>query len=316
MQKREQYLSRRRFLLGSSAAVAGSLLIPGRASGMVGRRRLTSHGLSGSASPAPPVPTPITGATVNPSVYQMTNWVDAANTFDSYVGYPLATTIQKIYMLEGQYYTDPLPSRMRQLASVGCQFIVCVYPSRTTDESSQLSDFLQLLNSNGIVYQAALDNEWNTKDKFTPQTYLAYWSHYAPVVQAAGVPLALMVCASSNRSEFAKIEPGFPTDPLPDVYWIDYYATGYRWNVRLARSGGLLQQAENYGVPAGLGEFGWAADGNVTMQQWNEYCYYLRRLAPRLPLGCLYWGAHGIDAVTSAQDPKIPGIRRVISAFQ
>jgi hypothetical protein len=246
----------------------------------------------------------------------MSNWVKAAKRFDSYVGYPLATTIQKIYMQEGQYYTDPLPARITELASVGCQFIICVYPSRTTDQSAQLTNFLQLLNRNGIVYQAALDNEWNTKDKFTPQAYLDYWSHYAPVVQAAGVTLALMVCASSNKTEFAKIEPGFPTNPLPETYWIDYYATGYLWGVRLHPSGGLLQQAESYGVPAGIGEFGWAAGGlPPTMQQWNEYCYYLARTASRLPLGCLYWGAYGTDAVTSASDPKVPGIRKVISAF-
>lgn len=308
----QQQLSRRKFLLGASAAVVGALLVPRGASGRVSR---SGRAVAGS------IPAPITGATVNPSAYLMSNWVKTASKFDSYVGYPLATTIQKIYMPEGTYYTKSLATRITQLASVGCQFIVCVYPSTTTDESSQLSDFLQLLNGKGIVYQAALVNEWNAKDKFaTPQAYLDYWSQYAPVVKAAGVPLANLVCASSNKAALAMIEPGFPTDPLPDVYWIDYYATAYSFNVRLDASGGLLDQAESYGVPAGVAEFGWSATGgSPTMEQWNGYCTYLAGLASRqpsrLPLGCLYWGCQGGDVVTSASDPKVPGIQQVVSAF-
>lgn len=311
-----QDLDRRTFL-GSSAAVVGGLLIPGDLFGRVSRQRLPSRGLSGTVSGARLASTTLTGATVNPTVYQMTNWVQCAKTFDSYVGYPLATTIQKFYMKEGHYPTGRLPLRITQLAKIGCQFIVCVFPSTTTDQSSQLGDFLQLLNSNGIVYQAALVNEWNCGDTFaTPQAYQDYWSQYAPVVQSAGVSVASLVLASSNRAAFAKIEPGFPTDPLPDAYWIDFYATGYGSKVRLDAPGGLLDQAENYGVPVGIAEFGWSATGlSPGIEVWNEYCPYLAGLAPRLPLGCLYWGSGTVNAVTGPDDPKIPGIRQVISAF-
>src|SRR5437764_12929771 len=218
----DQNLSRRKFLLGSCAAVVGGLLTPGGASGMVTRPRLTARGLSAWAGFGP---TPITGATVNPTVYQMTNWLQAANTFDGYVGsgYTLAKTIQKFYMVEGRYPTQ-LPLRITELAKVGCQFIICVYPSRTTDQSSQLTSYLQLLNSHGIHYQIALVNEWNCKDKFaTPQAYLDYWGRYAPVVKNAGASVASLVLATSNKAAFDKIEPGFPTPPnypLPDAYWI------------------------------------------------------------------------------------------------
>jgi hypothetical protein len=314
-----QDLSRRRFLLGSSAATAGALLASRDPSGA--GRPLSPGAQSGTAIRAmlaATTPAMITGATVNPKVYHLSNWVEGAHIFDSYVGYPLAKTIQKIYMLEGQFYKEPLPDKITGLASVGCQFIVCVYPSRTTDQSSELTTFLKLLTSKGIVYQVALTNEWNTKNKFpTPQDYLKYWKHYAPVVQAAGVPLCTLVCATSNKPRYAKIEPGFPTDPLPDRYWIDYYGTAYRFKIRL---GGLIDQAEGYGVPSGIAEFGWSAgDGSLTMEEWDKYCPYLARHAPRLKLGCLYWGdpgADGQDAVTSADDPKIPGIQHVISAFQ
>jgi TAT (twin-arginine translocation) pathway signal sequence len=309
MKMRNRDLSRRNFLLGSSAAAAGVLLIPCGPSGMVSRARLAAA-----------TPTPIRGATVAAYVYGTTNWVKAARTFDSYVRMPLATKIQKIYMHEGQYYTDPLPPHIAQLAAIGCQFIVCVYPSRTNDDSQKLATFLRLLNSKGIVYRAALVNEWNSGTKFaTPQAYLNYWHRYAPVVKAAGVPLCNLVCATCIKSNYDKIQPGFPTSPLPDQYWIDYYATGYRFKVRLDTSGGLLDQAENHGVPVGIAEFGWSAGGgSLTMEQWNNYCSYLVRLAPRLQLGCLYWGdpgRTGEDTVTSANDPKIPGIRQVMSAF-
>lgn len=300
-----QNLSRRHFLQGSSAAVAGALLIPGRS--------------RTAPRPAASTASLVTGATVAPQAYGLTSWLQAAKKLDSYIGLPLATTIQKVYMTEGQYYTDPLPGHITSLARAGCQFIICVFPSRSTDESAQLATFLQLLNSNGIVYEAALVNEWNSKNKFVnPQDYLDYWSHYAPVVQAAGVPLCCLVCATSNPTNYAKIEPGFPTSPLPDRYWIDYYATAYQYHLRLDRSGGLLDQASSEGVPAGIAEFGIGANGTAPMSVWDEFCPYLAGLAPRLPLGCLYWGSvnHSTqNVVTGSSDPKVPGIQQVIGAF-
>jgi hypothetical protein len=315
MEIRRPDLCRRRFLLGSSA-VAGALLIhhrqPGKSSQPEPRAagaRLTSASSAG-----------LTGATVNPKPYGSSNWLTGAQIFDSYVGMPLATTVQKIYMTQGQYYTDPLPSHITSLAGAGCEFIICVYPSTTTDESAQLATFLQMLNSNGIVYQAALVNEWNLAGTSfpNPQAYLDYWSHYAPVIQAAGVKVSSLVCASSTKAQYAKIQPGFPANPLPDAYWIDYYATAYYWKVRLDTPGGLLDQAQGEGVPVGIAEFGWGAGGGgkVSISTWNAYVSYLSGLAPRLPLGCLYWGSEGMDVVTGPSDQKVPGIQQVISAFQ
>src|SRR5262249_32989146 len=116
--------------------------------------------------PARPPPAEVTGATVSPWAYGITSWVQAAKRFDSYVRLPLATTIQKIYMREGEYYTGPVAVRIASLARAGCQFIICVYPSRTTDERAKLAGFFRLLRSKGIVYQAALVNEWNTGTNF------------------------------------------------------------------------------------------------------------------------------------------------------
>jgi hypothetical protein len=310
---RNRDLGRRQFLRGSTAAVAGVMLIPPAQFGTA----LIPQGQSGTVRPPArsAVRTGITGATVAPGVYGVTDWLQGAKIFDSYIGLPLAVTVQKIFLLEGQFYTDPLPSHITSLASAGCQFIICVYPSRTKDDSAKLAAFLRLLNSKGIVYQAALVNEWNCANKFADaRAYLDYWAHYAPVVKAAGVRVSSMVCASSEPAAYAKIQPGFPTNPLPDAYWIDYYATGYRFNVRLDRAGGLLDQAQSHGVKAGIAEFGWSAGGNVTMNTWNEYCPYLAHLAPRLPLGCVYWGCRGHDIVKGPDDPKVPGILQVVSS--
>jgi hypothetical protein len=308
MKMRDQDLSRRQFLWGSSAAIAAAPLM--------------LHGRTATVPrPAPrAAAAPITGATIGPAAYGITAWVQAAKMFDSFVGLPLATTIQKIYMSEGQYFTNPLPVRIRALARVGCQFIICVYPSRSTDESAKLANFLQLLNNDGIVYQVALVNEWNGQAKFaTAQAYLDYWHHYAPVVKAAGVPLCNLVVVTSYKAGEAKIQPGFPTNPLPDRYWLDYYATAYMYHLRLDKPGGLLDQAENHGVPAGIAEFGIGAHGEAPMSVWDQFCPYLVSLAPRLPLGCLYWGSVNKtrvqNVVTGPNDPKVPGIQQVIGAF-
>jgi hypothetical protein len=53
---------------------------------------------------------------------------------------------------------------------------------------------------------------------------------------------------------------------------------------------------------------------------WDEFCQYLASLAPRLPLGCVYFGSEGgygrQNVVTGPDDPKVPGIQRVMNQFQ
>ena len=201
---REQVVSRRGFLMGSSAVAAGALLTP---------RGLLSAGPRSAPRAAA---AQVTGATVNPGVYHISDWAKGAKIFDSYVDLPLATTIQKIYLKDSEYLTNPLPAHITSLASIGCQFIICFKPSKTIDETTKLAKCLQLLNQKGIVYRAVVNQEWNCSTKFTPSEYQNYWRRYAPVVKNHGVPVCNLVCASSTKSAFAKIEPGFPTKPLPD----------------------------------------------------------------------------------------------------
>jgi hypothetical protein len=136
------------------------------------------------------------------------------------------------------------------------------------------------------------------------------------VIKASGLPLCVLPLAAGPRTKFHLIKPGFPTHPLPDRYWIDYYANAYLWNIRLD---GLLRQAADFGVPAGIAEFGRGANGSAPLHIWAEYCSYLVGLMPRLRLGCLYWGSkvhpgQGQNVVRGPDDPKVPGIRRVMRA--
>ena len=48
---------------------------------------------------------------------------------------------------------------------------------------------------------------------------------------------------------------------------------------------------------------------------WEKYVPYLASLAPRMPLGCLYFGCRDMNTVTSASDRKIPGIQQVIQGW-
>src|ERR1700678_3458992 len=97
---RNRDLDRRKFLLGSSAVAAGAMLIPrGKRSTAETSTAQTSTVRAGTVHQSSTVQTParlftkgISGATVAPSVYGSTNWVQAANMFDSYVGLPLAAT--------------------------------------------------------------------------------------------------------------------------------------------------------------------------------------------------------------------------------
>jgi hypothetical protein len=158
------------------------------------------------------------GATISASAYGTSNNVDAANIFDGYVGMPLATTIEKIYLGLGEFPAKP-PVKMTQLAKAGCQFLISVKPSTTLSTSQQtaLANFLAMLNSHGLSYRVALFAECNDKG-FTVSQWLAYWSYYAPVVKDAGV--ACTYNAGCNPNSFLRaLSYSRPTPHLTSCGW-------------------------------------------------------------------------------------------------
>ena len=297
-----QDLSRREFI-GGMAGVAAVAMLP-------------------SSSSIQAAVTPLAGATVNLLSYGVGNYLKAANIYNGYVGLPLATTIQKIYMANGVLGTQP-PVKMTQLAAAGCQFMVDVRPSKTMTpaEQSRLAKFLAALTSSGMSYRILLYSECNNQAFSTPEQWQAYWSYYAPVIKDAGV--ACGYDPGCSYYSISRAETFFPSNPTPDELWMDYYATSFRSGSRVDT---LMAMAEAVGVPIGLAEWGWAA-GNTTltpmiMPWWNEYCTYLIRLASakKLTLGTIYFGSavnHAkTDVIGSSSDPRIPMIRNIANAVQ
>jgi hypothetical protein len=292
-------LSRREFL-GGAAGVAAAVALP--------------PSLSSGAGVMP-----LAGATVSTSSYGVTNSVQAARILDGYVGMPLATTIQKILLGESEFPASP-GATLTQLSAVGCQFLISVEPSMqlVPSEQTRLASYLAMLTKAGISYRVVLYSEANDTAFTTQQEWQAYWSYYAPVIQAAGISCGYN--PGCNSQSIANAEAFFPSDPKPDELWLDFYATAMRTGVRIDR---LIALAGAAGISVGLAEWGWHAGNStlnpMTMPWWTLYCNYLVHLAAGgyFQLGAIYFDeGPPIDVIRSASDPRIPGIQKISKAVQ
>jgi hypothetical protein len=267
--------------------------------------------------------TPLTGATVNPGAYNVSTYLDAASIYNSYVGLPLATTFEKVYMNHGQFGTAP-PLKMTQLAAADCQFLVSVEPSRTMTRTEQklMASWIAMLKTSGMSFRVVLYSECNDKAFKTVGEWLPYWRYYAPVIKGAGV--ACCYEPGCGGTAVSRAEAFFPSSPAPDELWMDYYATAFRGGSRLDK---LIAIAGAAGISAGLGEFGWSAGdapttNPMTMPWWDKYCVYLSQLAigGKLKLGAINFSAKAnnktVDVIKSPTDPRIPGIHEVVGAVR
>jgi hypothetical protein len=264
--------------------------------------------------------TALNGATVSLAAYGSKTYVDAADTYDGYVGLPLGTTIQKIYMPYDSFPSSP-PTKMTQLAAAGCQFIVDVRPSKTltTTNQNRLSAFLTMLTNQGFTYRVALYAESDNKAFTSAQQWFQYWSYYAPVVKAAGLLCdydpGCSIFSEANATAY------FPSNPTPDELWMDYYATAFRAGERIDS---LIALAVAAGIPSGLAEWGWSAGATtfspMTIPWWNAYCNYLIHLAGQgnMTLGAIYFNSvyqgRRTNVIGSSSDPRIPKILEVVNA--
>jgi hypothetical protein len=264
---------------------------------------------------------PLAGSTVSAESYGVHDSLRAARIADGLYKMPLATTIQKIYMAEGVYGSEP-PRQMRQLAPAGCQFVVSAKPSKKLSgtEKTRLARWLDMLTKAGMKYRVVLWQECNNSSFARFETWQTYWSYYAPVVKAAGVRCGYDAgCHVIDRAvEF------IPSHPKPDELWMDFYASAYRLGVRLDP---LLAAAQKAGISSlGLAEWGFMA-GNaifnpVTIAWWDDFCNYLVFLANRghLNLGAIFFGGIGhfglVDVITSPDDPRLPMLQRVAEAVK
>jgi hypothetical protein len=304
-------LSRREFL-GGAAGVTAAIVAP----------PLSARPAAGAPRSRAAI-TPLAGATVSPGAYHVSDNVQAAKIFDGYVGLPLGTTLQKIYLGHGSF-PEPPPSKLTSLAKAGCQFLISVEPDlkMTSSEQNRLKSWLALLTSMAISYRVVLYSEANNLAFATQAEWLAYWDFYAPVIKDAGV--ACCYDPGCNSKSLLRAESYFPVDPAPDELWMDFYGTSFRAGTRIDN---LIAQARSAGISAGLAEWGWHAGNGtyppMTLPWWNAYCAYLVNLAGQgsLSLGGVYFDASGnssttIDIISSSSDPRIPGIQSVSGAVQ
>jgi hypothetical protein len=288
-------VTRRRFLAGTAAAGAAMAvpLWPGRTSAAAVTR--------------------VSGASVAPQSYGYAYWPAAAKRFDGYIGMPLGVTAQKVYLSRGIFPASP-GSQMKQLSRLGCQFLVSVKPDPSTDQSAKLAAYLKMLDAHGISYRVLLWQELNQRQAFqSGASWQAYWSQYAPVVHGQGKRCCYNPLCSPERGALASA--WWPADPPPDEVWLDYYGSAYHWKLRIDD---LIAKAHDAGIPLGVAEYGYAAEGAPYPDRvWDAYCSYLAGLAPGLPLGGLYWSMvhSSLNTVASATDFKIPGIRRMATAL-
>jgi hypothetical protein len=301
-----QGLSRRGFL-GAAAGVTIGAALP------------LAHGPRTAVSTATGAVKPLAGATVNPSEFGQANALAAAKIADGYLGMPLATTLQKVYMNDN--FGKRPPAGMTQLAPSGCQFLVSIKPSQqlSSTEQSRLAAWLAMMNRSGIGYRVSLWQECNDRGFASAQQWLDYWSYYAPVIQAAGV--ACCYEPGCNPNSFGRALEYFPSSPAPDELWMDLYATNFRLGIRLEQ---LIAMGQAIGLSAGVAEWGWSvlpqAEDTMTIPDWNDYCSYFIYLAQtgKLRLGTIYYDSSShtgtANVISNSADPRIPMIQKVSQA--
>jgi hypothetical protein len=302
-------LSRRGFLYGAAGVAAAAALTPSQ----IARAAVTPAARAAA--------TPLTGAITTPGTYQVKGALQAAKIADGYIGLPLAVTMQKFWVEEAAL-GEPTPTRLKELSAAGCQFLISVQPSQqqSAAEQSQLASWLTMVKNDGISFRAVLWAECNDGPFATAKDWLAYWQYYAPVIQDAGVSCGYDPSCGYKPETALQY---FPSNPVPDELWMDYYATGFRRGSRLDE---LLAMAHSAGLAtAGLGEWGWEAGDPaltpMTIPWWNEYCEYLIYMADHghFGLGANYWGArygsYTCNIIYNASDPRIPMIQKVSQAI-
>ena len=317
----------RRAFLGAAASTAAGLgaglaLAPASAGTTAGgaagtrsapARHLHAHpGLAPGLAPGARA----AGFTVSPHTYGLGgDWLGAARRADGYLGMPLAVTMQKAYY--GARAARP-GRGAEALGAAGCEVLACLAPGPglTNAAQDQLAGFVRAGKAAGVKFRVILQQEITDSRRFTQVSWLAYWRHYAPVVQSEGIACAYD--PAGNPHAIGRALDWFPSHPLPDEVWVDFYGSAWLHGSRLEA---LLAHAASLGVPAGLGEWGCAVRGNhlLSRGQWDAYCAYLASVAPSLRLGGAYYGSAHLgcrnNVVEGPRDWKIPGIRRVAAAL-
>lgn len=309
----------------------------------------------GLAVALPPVGVPsLVGATTTDTDYSTTQtWLQAGQTFNTLVGYPMATAHQKWYQQLG-VYSATVPARISQLAAVGCEFMLSLKPSLTQSvtEQQNLANLIAMFQQGGVSFDACLWQEVNDPGSgvATAAAYAAYVAFYAPVICN---PAQYWTIGGTPPVPVNLIyDPGASDMPTAVSFWpgngagYSFYAIGcdFYSTVYVNQSSGKLLGATDYlapleqiadgnGLPFGLCEWGNSAGAMTASNPYfnSVYAPYVAgKFGGRISAGKKNYvmdyfnstNANGQNFNTVLQpagsppvsDPKIPGIQQVYMA--
>ena len=219
------------------------------------------------------------GATVAPSTYtQATNYWNAAQIFDGYLGAPWAETQEKIFYGEGQWPGLALTDAQgASLITNGCKLILCLKPLRTmvASEITNLQNTINLYKTAGATFDVVLwqepNNGGSTGSFPTPASYQTYVNYYAPTVQAAGVPL-IYDASMGNAAQAVQWFPGYT---YVTKIGSDYYCQSFKdHGSTLAGMINLALTAPGGPLPFSCYELGYSAQARVpTLNDFLGWLY-------------------------------------------
>jgi len=263
--------------------------------------------------------------------------------FDGYLGIPLGITKTKFGQQEDQISTA-IPAMVQELNSVGCRFLLCVYPLRAGFASSPHPDgsygdlrtkasrtalgrCLDAWQHAGIRFECTLRQECNLYDGNghlvfpSPQAYADYCGFYAGQVTSRGIRLAYDPGITDHVVNSAVSY--FPAGVGIGSVYTDYYGAAFSAGNRLD---GVIRLADGGNpdrtmLPWGIAEWGNSATGSpITRAEWDNYAQYLyntirtRSNAGRKMCAVMYYsGLRGPNTLWGPNDYKIPWIRKISS---
>jgi hypothetical protein len=289
-----------------------------------------AHGSCGPAAAGSPG---LVGATVSNSWWPTgTTETEAITGFDTYVGLPLGTKVERVYYELGQYPQNLEGEPLHDIKASGAKLQVCLKPlitgltdpSTAASEKTNITNTINLLQGAAVKFDVVLFTEPNIAGHFKNATqYKHYIELYGPTVRVGGTggAVKLIYNPAAYGDNSAAYYPG---DALTDVVSIDYYGTDHKNGIALNPTAELANNHLPSPIPFGISE--WNAVANpgdtLTETEWNNYTNYLiSYMSGRLTSGlnnwdiAMYCGVNiknsPLNQVNSSSDFKVPQIQAI-----
>ena len=275
-------------IISGTPTTAGSYTTTVTVTDNVGIQGKTTFSWSVSSIPSQGQKGPV-GASVDTSIFG-TTYTQRANTFDGYVGRPLAITTYRQYFSGVSSWPTTInsPHSIGEASKLGARVVISFKPAvdptgsytgaTYQNDKTSLRNACQLFVANNVDFDICFYNEMNNaKNGFTGTNgigvtgWLKFWQFYAPVVKNNGGNLSWVPAITHG---FPDATPYFPNNPFPDKIHADWYSNDWYVHGITPLSYGLDALANPHNIPIGLGEFGPSNDPTVftpTHAQWNSF---------------------------------------------